>query len=438
MFCVNEWRLGWLSAACCCPGLSTVLGNLICPVSLPKRILFSPKPNLYLEGASLEIYCTELPQVLTSKKAREVILICRTVCQLTLIAVEVNGELNTNPASLGDEVLHPNTVGYFIAENRKDLKALKKLTSSVTDSVFANSSIQFSSDVCPGTPTREVYELNGLTPKPLSPPATSSRPLPVDLTDHYVLCLFADKESPVIDLTPFSLPLLQTSEDYLIVLAQADYAKKLANTDAVQKFGNIHVVVGSPLDVSCLEQAQVSKCKHCALLTVSTDENIDELALTDKRALLCLRLLEGMQHESGGLVPFVVELLEEENVQFVYLDDEDEGVEQVQLSTPYSRGSVVTMGMVDLLLATSFYNAQSTKIVQTLLKNPSMSKVPITELSTHVSTFMDAFEHILSDGNTLIGIMRLADENAPNSFYPITAPKSCLPLKPSDLLLVLK
>ena len=214
--------------------------------------------------------------------------------------------------------------------------------------------------------------------------------------------------------------------------------KKLANTTAVQNFGNIHVVVGSPLDMSCLEQAQVPKCKHCALLTVSTDENIGELALTDKRALLCLRLLEGMQHKSGGSVPFVVELLEEENVQFVYLDDEDKGVEQVQLSTPYSRGSVVTMGMVDLLLATSFYNAQSTKIVQTLLKNPAISKIPITDLPSHVSTFIDAFEHILSKGNICIGIMRLADENTPNSFYPITAPKSFLLLEPSDLLLILK
>ena len=440
MFCVNEWRLGWLSAACYCPGLSTVLGNLICPVSLPKRILSPQKPNLYLEGASLEIYRTELPQVLTIREAREVILVCRTVYDLTLIAVEVNGELNTNPASLGSEVLHPHTAGYFIAENSKDLDQLKRLTDALIQSVVSDSFSRRSPEIWLRAPRREEFEMSTMAPKTRIPPlpATSRRSLPVDLSDHYVLCLFANKESPVIDLTPFSQPLLQRSEDYLIVLAQADYAKKLANTTAVQNFGNIHVVVGSPLDMSCLEQAQVPKCKHCALLTVSTDENIGELALTDKRALLCLRLLEGMQHKSGGSVPFVVELLEEENVQFVYLDDEDKGVEQVQLSTPYSRGSVVTMGMVDLLLATSFYNAQSTKIVQTLLKNPAISKIPITDLPSHVSTFIDAFEHILSKGNICIGIMRLADENTPNSFYPITAPKSFLLLEPSDLLLILK
>ena len=440
VFCISEWRLGWLSAACYCPGLSAVLGNLICPVALPKKVLFSKEPSLYMEGASLEIYCTMLPNALTSREVREVIVVCRSACDLTLIALEFDGQLNTNPAALENQTVQPNTLGYFIAENQADLNALNNLTNLVIQNVLRDSTTKITSGIWSRAPREEEFEMTRVVP-PEDPTPSSSpsrRSLPLDLQDHYVLCLFTNAASPAVNLTSFCKPLLQTLNDYVIVITNADYAKKLSKTDAVQSFANIHIIVGSPLDVECLHQAQISKCKYCALMTVNPDQNINDLALVDKQAILCLRLLEGMQHKSGGKVPFVVELLEEDNVQFVYLDDEDEGVDQVQLSTPYAWGSVVTMGMVDLLMATSFYNVQSTKIVQRLVKNPSVTKIPITDLPSHVSTFIDAFEHTLSAGNVCIGVMRMADEAVPTSFYPITAPKPFLLLEPSDLLLILK
>jgi potassium large conductance calcium-activated channel subfamily M alpha protein 1 len=439
VWCINEWRLGWLSAACYCQGLSTVLGNLLCPVSLPRKVLFSKEPSPYMEGASLEIYCTMLPDFLASREARDVIQICRFVCDLTLIALEFDGQLHTNPAAEQHLVIQPNTLGYFIAENRGDLKTLVKIKPFLTQNYIVqalNPITQVLPEGLEGEPKVVPLTMNG-SALPL-PPTEKSLPEPAQLKDHYVLCIFANKKSPAVDLVPFCQPLLQTPDNCLVIVTGAEYSKKLAATDAMKMFANAHIMVGSPLDVESLERAGVSNCKYCALMTVHHDRGMEEPALVDKQVILCLRLLEGMQHKSGGKVPFVVELLEEDNVQFVYLDDEDEGVDQVQLSTPYAWGSVVTMGMVDLLMATSFYNVQSTKIVQRLVKNPSVTKIPITDLPSHVSTFIEAFEHILKNGHICIGVMRLANSNLPTSYYPITAPKSSCALEPTDLLLVLQ
>ena len=76
--CVEEWRLGWLASACYCPGLSTVIGNLLYPV--PK---VNPNASMtfkkYAEGAALELYPAVLPSILCDRNPEEVVALGREV-----------------------------------------------------------------------------------------------------------------------------------------------------------------------------------------------------------------------------------------------------------------------------------------------------------------------------------------------------------------------
>ena len=448
--CVEEWRLGWLASACYCPGLSTVIGNLLYPV--PK---VNPNASMtfkkYAEGAALEVYPAVLPSILCDRNPEEVVTVCFSILNAIMIAVKVNGRIVLNPLSLPSKPLSEGTaaVGYFLAKNKKVLKtALNSLTRQAIWNVLQNASEQQTSAVWfSDTSSSEEAALPVRDTFPKSPSSEShiltikDTRVPSDLKDHIVLCLFTFSDSAVLNLVPFFEPIVRNTSSSLVVLAEESYLKKL-NIDPLNALGSVYLVSGTPIHRASLELARVPFCRHCALLTVSSCSDVSEPALIDMDAILCLRMIEGMIQVDGCGVPFTVELLEQTNVQFIHLgvSDSSEGQNEtgnLQLSQAFAQGNVTTVKMINLLLSTSLYDPEVELVVEQLLRSQRISQMPMSNFAfQRITTFGEVFSALLLKGKLCVAIKRVSGEDC--SSLPLASPNKTETLLVSDILMVMQ
>ena len=445
--CISEWRLGLLASACYCPGLSTLLGNLLYPTAHSGKKNSLKDMDLYSEGASHEIYSVPLPSLLTDRSPKDVVGICKHL-GLLMIAVELrdhdssnSATLHLNPSSLQE--FTKATKAYILAGSRRDLKPLRHLTEDRVQGLLLQPGSSFFSNTIELSHVAKQEELP-LSARPGFSVPSRLASLQWEMENHFVLCLLTNKKSPAVDLRMFASTLMQKDcGSHLVVVAEEAYVQKLKDAGHTVNHGNnaVHFVVGSPLDVSTLQQARVEHCRCCALFTVNPNPDAKEPALWDKDTILCLRVLEGISHDNGGPIPVVVELLEESNVQFVSLEEEEEEEEEeLHLSLPYALGQVTTMGMLDVLLSASYFDAAGASIAESILKSVSVKVEPASDLPHHMTTFGDAFGHFLAKGRLCVAVKRLqTSDNIYSSprYFPITAPHQELKLRrESDLLVV--
>ena len=461
--CINEWRLGWLASACYCPGLSTILGNLLYPTAYSGKKGSQGDMDLYREGASLEIYSLDpVPSVFDGKRPEDIAYICKQL-GLVLIAVGIPGDDNSvrvhvNPSSMHLQSFRDNMKAYILAESRHNLKQLDRLTEDRVQ-VILQARTSFSSYAMELHDIAEHEELPPSAREGFSKPPRLM-PLAKDWKNHFVLCLLTNKKSPAVDLSNFVSAILQKGNgSHLVVVAKETYVQKLMDADhpKYQPNNAVHFVHGSPLEKSTLLKARVEHCRCCALFTVNPNPDTKEPALWDKDAMLCLRVLEGITHDSRNHIPVVLELLEESNVQFVSLEEEEEEEEeQLHLSLPYAFGQVTAMGMLDVLLSASYFDAGGASIAESILKSVCVKEEPASALPHRVTTFGDAFSYYLNKGRLCVAVKRLKASNttasslasqpliglqdytASGMSYPITAPDQQLRLRrESDVLVVI-
>ena len=410
--------------------------------------------DLYSGGASHEIYSVLLPVALADRSPKEVVYICKEL-GLLMIAIELrdrdrdnstkhneSARLHLNPSSMHLPSFGDNAVAYILAGSRRELKPLSRLNKDRVNSILLQAGTSFSSSAIELTHVAEHEELPLSAHEGFSIPARLP-PLVKEWEDHFVLCLLTNKKSPAVDLSKLISTLVQESGSHLVVVAEDEYVQKLMDAGQTKKRHNdaVHFVAGSPLDKSTLLRARVEHCRCCALFTVNPSPDTNEPALWDKDAILCLRVLEGIEHSSGGPIPVVVELLEESNVQFVSLEeDEEEEAEELHLSLPYAFGQVTAMGMLDVVLSASYFDAAGTSIAESILKSVCVKLVAASDLPYHMTTFGQAFIHFLTKGRLCVAVKRLkaGDARAPSNMYlPITAPQQNLELlRESDILVV--
>ena len=447
MVCINEWRLGWLASACYCPGLSTILGNLLYPTAYSGKKGSQGDMGLYREGASLEIYSLDpVPLVLTGRPPKDIAYICKQL-GLMLIAVGIPDDkksvrVHVNPSSTHLQPFRDDMKAYILAGSRHDLKALYRLTEDHVKSILQDRT-SFLSHAMELSNIVEHEELPLSAREGFSMPPRLM-PLAKDWKNHFVLCLFTNEKSPAVDLSTFVSALLQKGNgSHLVVVAKKTYVQKLMDADHPKYHCNVavHFVNGSPLEETTLLEARVEHCRCCALFTVNPNPDTKEPALWDKDAMLCLRVLEGIPHDNGGPIPVVLELLEESNVQFVSLEEEEEEEEeQLHLSLPYAFGQVTAMGMLDVLLSASYFDAGGASIAESILKSVCVKEESASALPHHVATFGDAFSHYLAKGRLCVAVKRLASNTTASSgmSYPITAPSQQFSLRRgSDALVVI-
>ena len=274
--CLNEMKLGLLSQSCLSPGFSTLIANLFYTSDFPAHVTFKRDYNylswkeLYIKGASNEIYSSPFSDFFVGMTFHEAATLCYNEFNLVLLAVESFGRLYVNPSTTSHPKLNIGRMnGYFIAQNQEQVNVIKdygsssrRLNVTAYNTVrqllalkhvpeepehmqtypinFNEASVSEGTSNAPnktkrnalddrremslipqqrnGNDSREgrkfhmyVSEPNRLDKAILNPDMafleSTNMPPMVDIKDHVVLCIFADGNSPLIGLHSFLKPL---------------------------------------------------------------------------------------------------------------------------------------------------------------------------------------------------------------------------------------
>ena len=95
-------------------------------------------------------------------------------------------------------------------------------------------------------------------------------------------------------------------------------------------FSDVHLVFGSPLHLSNLEETNVSKCSMCIILTALYTSVGHDQAITDKEAMLCSPSIKKWHNKHVQILTN----LNHKAVQFLDLGDEDQSNERIYKAQP--------------------------------------------------------------------------------------------------------
>ena len=125
--CLNELKLGLLAQSCICPGMSTLIANLFYTSNFPTPFKETDAwKELYISGASNEIYASHFSHQFERKTFHEAAMICYRQLGLILISLEkVDGKertcyVNPSPFLNPDLIIESGEggmLGYFIGKD---------------------------------------------------------------------------------------------------------------------------------------------------------------------------------------------------------------------------------------------------------------------------------------------------------------------------------
>ena len=162
-----------------------------------------------------------------------------------------------------------------------------------------------------------------------------------DFSNHVIVCVFSNENSPLIGLRNFVLPLRASNfhiDELKKVIFVGNYEFLKKEWETINNFPNVYIMPGSPNSRSCLRALNIQLCNMCVIISsidrVSTDEH-----LIDKSAILCSLNLKAMNFEDknneiifGKDVPMLTELRVDSNVQFLDQEDEDDPNKELYMS----------------------------------------------------------------------------------------------------------
>ncbi|CAH0519558.1 unnamed protein product [Peronospora belbahrii] len=191
LVCADEIRLGLMGLSCRCPGLSTVVSNLITSrsgdfsdVAPNKADLLKPWVSEYISGAANEIYsCCLTTHFHGMNFIQATVLIHRQSNGLVLlIAVELDGKIAFNPGRW--YLLAPSTTAYLIAES---ISSLKPFAGTPTISSIAALSLN----------EAFVHSRGNLLSRVRQAQHTVERRIPKEIREHIMRCAANDYPSRI-------------------------------------------------------------------------------------------------------------------------------------------------------------------------------------------------------------------------------------------------
>ncbi|XP_055932479.1 calcium-activated potassium channel slowpoke-like [Argiope bruennichi] len=220
------------------------------------------------------------------------------------------------------------------------------------------------------------------------------------LNGHVVLCLFADKDSPLIGLRNLVMPLRASNFHYhelkhVVIVGNVDYLRR--EWKMLQNLPKISILSGTPLSRADLRAVNINLCDMCVILSAKIPSSEDP-TLADKEAILASLNIKAMtfddtigvltQHESGrdGMsplgspivlqrrgsvygtnVPLITELVNDTNVQFLDQDDDDDPDTELYLTQPFACGTAFAVSVLDSLMSTTYFNANALTLIRSLI-----------------------------------------------------------------------
>ncbi|KFM61375.1 Calcium-activated potassium channel slo-1, partial [Stegodyphus mimosarum] len=220
------------------------------------------------------------------------------------------------------------------------------------------------------------------------------------LNGHVVLCLFADKDSPLIGLRNLVMPLRASNFHYhelkhVVIVGNVDYLRR--EWKMLQNLPKISILSGSPLSRADLRAVNINLCDMCVILSAKIPSSEDP-TLADKEAILASLNIKAMtfddtigvlaHHEAsregmsplgspivlqrrgsvyGTNVPLITELVNDTNVQFLDQDDDDDPDTELYLTQPFACGTAFAVSVLDSLMSTTYFNANALTLIRSLI-----------------------------------------------------------------------
>ncbi|KRZ54372.1 Calcium-activated potassium channel slo-1 [Trichinella nativa] len=217
------------------------------------------------------------------------------------------------------------------------------------------------------------------------------------LHGHVVVCLFADKDSPLIGLRNFVMPLRASNFHYhelkqVVIVGDVEYLRREWKT--LYNLPKISILNGSPLSRADLRAVNINTCDMCVILSARIPNPTEDPTLADKEAILASLNIKAMQFEDSPLlyplpegisplstpvkmskmlvkfgtqVPMITELVNDSNVQFLDQDDEDDPDTELYLTQPFACGTAFAISVLDSLMSTTYFNDSALTLIRTLV-----------------------------------------------------------------------
>ncbi|CAB3396776.1 unnamed protein product [Caenorhabditis bovis] len=219
------------------------------------------------------------------------------------------------------------------------------------------------------------------------------------LNGHVVVCLFADRDSPLIGLRNFIMPLRSSNFHYhelkhVVIVGDLEYLRKEWKT--LYNLPKISILNGSPLSRADLRAVNINLCDMCVIISARVP-NTEDTTLADKEAILASLNIKAMQFDDtlgffpmrhtggersplgspismqkkgakfGTNVPMITELVNDSNVQFLDQDDDDDPETELYLTQPFACGTAFAISVLDSLMSTTYFNDSALTLIRTLV-----------------------------------------------------------------------
>ena len=507
--CLNELKLGLLAQSCLCPGLSTLISNLF---KARGAALNTGQgwQSLYQQGVSYEVYLSHFSSAFEEMTFYEAAQCCYEKLGLILLAIEdrSSGQLYISPSPQGSHHLRlrasdpsrPETsmLGYFIGEDQTDVDRVSWFEET-QDKVHSILSISFLPHRHSPSDKRKLSEFSfncSLQSRTLSlslrlksnylhqldtPPSMDQCILNSDsppLTNHILLCIFSDNSSSPLYLCNFLKPLRRKTIACkqlmpVVVISQRKFLEK--EWPCISAFSDVFLVPGCPLQMETLSRAQVESCQVCVVLTASMQGELKDPLMRDKDAILCSLMIHNYFRQCSAVTsspPLIIcDLIDESNVQFLDIEDEDNDDGLTFSSQPFACGEAFASSLFDSITSSIYRSPGALFLVKQLITAsqsdscPTLSQVrsiPLSQLHKPASwlTFGQLYSAMLTQHKTCLAVSRLLNhspsenddvvvdtavpvvpsrqQNQDSQRYIVTAPPANTRLCPSDHILVLE
>uniref|UniRef100_A0AAF5I3Q8 BK channel n=1 Tax=Strongyloides stercoralis TaxID=6248 RepID=A0AAF5I3Q8_STRER len=220
------------------------------------------------------------------------------------------------------------------------------------------------------------------------------------LNGHVVVCLFADKDSPLIGLRNFVMPLRASNFHYhelkhVVIVGDVEYLKREWKT--LHNLPKISILNGSPLSRADLRSVNINLCDMCVIISARIPNPNEDPTLADKESILASLNIKAMQFDDtlgfghtritngsvsplgspisihrkgvrfGTSVPMITELVNDSNVQFLDQDDDDDPDTELYLTQPFACGTAFAISVLDSLMSTTYFNDSALTLIRTLV-----------------------------------------------------------------------
>ncbi len=485
--CLNELKLGLLAQSCICPGLSTLVANLFYTSDFPKLRLLPTQSNawqdLYIKGASNEIYPARFSRTFSGMTFHDAVLECYQKLGLVLIAIEDSHTnkcyINPSPSAHPFLTIHSEMNGYFIGQDLAHVELASRYCATCHSNILHDVTRQkFHIRKCTcsnknplrenfiplenglsgfmgnhesvATPfhTKNVFGIHSCPPQSMDNAILNGQ---IELSGHIVVCIFANDSSPLMGLFNFVQPLRAKTipEALLKPIVIITNRKFLKNEwQLIQSFPQIYLLPGSPLDWHNLEEAKIASCHVCVILTATAQPAGREHALEDKEAVLCSLSIQKHLH---GNVRIITDLIQESNVQFLDISDEDDADARVYMAQPFACGEAFATSMFDSVTTAAFHSPGTLYLVEKLVgsstststhrctTNCQVMAIPLNSdryRSLSNATFGELYGSLLDQNCICLAITRELYPGSTKS-YVITAPPHDMELQPTDVAMLL-